>query len=57
MKTTDELSFQGSILQTEINNKPTEKQMQYIIMAANSKPESQFWKEALEAINVKIKVK
>ena len=42
-----ETPFKGSVLETEIRNNATKKQLELIEFAAARQPDSQFWKEAL----------
>jgi len=52
-----EEKFKGSVLFTEINNKPSEMLFKYIKMAYNKKPNSLFWQEAFNHIKTKLKIK
>jgi len=53
----NDLPFKGSVLETSLNNNLTETVIRLVLATAASKPASQFWKEAAELVNSKIKKK
>lgn len=53
----NDLPFKGSVLETSLNNNLTDTVIRLVLTTAASKPASQFWKEAAELVNIKIKKK